>query len=240
MMDYKVNLLPPRLQRENIIDVRRLVVIVLTTLISTVVFGGYAVSTINYFIMKNELAETKRQLSSMAPLVKRVEDMRRERAELEATVKEYDSIMKKQVIWSSLLDDLGDVTPVDLWLTSLEVSHKAGESTPGSASASPEGKTGGQQLSQPAGATPEPQPQGQAKTAARPGSQQPGAAALMPKPNAVTFTGYSLSIPSIGIFANNLYSLPYFKEIKINKITSEKGCYKFEISSLVRDDLSWH
>lgn len=236
-MYYKVNLLPPRLQRDSIVDVRRLVVVAVATLLITTVIGGYTAGTINYFLMKNELSETKKQLVQLAPLVARVEGMKRERTDLEATIVEYDTILKKQVAWSDLLYDLGDIVPVDIWLTGMDVANKAELKTLGAASPFPQAgiKSGN-------GKTPEKEegegqpPAGQLKAAASSGQQQKDPE-VMPRPNAVTLSGYSRTMPSIGVFINNLYRLPYFKEVKLNKITAENEFYKFEINTLVRDDI---
>lgn len=122
---YKVNLLPPELQREGTIDIRRLVVVVGAALPVAVILGCYIIFLINCTFIKNELDETKLQIASLSPAVSRVEDIMKERAELEETIKEFDEITKKRMSWSSLLSDLGNIAPVDLWLTGLEISDKA-------------------------------------------------------------------------------------------------------------------
>lgn len=122
---YKVNLLPPELQREGIIDIRRLVVVVGTALPVAVILGCYIIFLINCTVIKNELAETKLQIDSLSPAVSRVEGIMKERAEMEETIKEFDEILKKRMSWSGLLNDLGSIAPVDLWLTGLEISDQA-------------------------------------------------------------------------------------------------------------------
>ena len=48
MMTYKVNMLPAKLQREGLIDVKRLVLISAATLILALSMGGYCAFLINY------------------------------------------------------------------------------------------------------------------------------------------------------------------------------------------------
>lgn len=128
MCAYKVNFLPPRLQQEGLIDFRRLILLGGTTLFVAVVVGAYGAFLIHYFSMKNELAAAKQQFGSLAPLVARVEAVVQERKELEAAIAEFDLITTKQAAWSntlfSLLSDLPGITPMDVWLTSMDVLNK--------------------------------------------------------------------------------------------------------------------
>lgn len=78
-MLYKVNMLPAKLQREGLIDVKRLVLISAATLFLALTLGGYGAFLINYTFMKNDLKDTTAQLEALAPLVSRVEQMRQER-----------------------------------------------------------------------------------------------------------------------------------------------------------------
>lgn len=127
---YKVNLLPPQLQREGIIDIRRLIVIAGSALPVAVILGCYIIFLINYSVIKNELAETKLQIASLAPAVSRVEGIMKERTELEKAIGEFDEIYKNHISWSGLLNDLGSIAPVDLWLTGLEISNKSIKTSP--------------------------------------------------------------------------------------------------------------
>lgn len=102
-MTYKVNMLPAKLQREGLIDVKRLVLISAATLILALSMGGYCAFLINYTFMKNDLQDTTARLDELAPLVSRVEQMRKERTELEAALKEYEEIIQNQKSWSVLL-----------------------------------------------------------------------------------------------------------------------------------------
>ena len=121
---YKVNLLPQQLQREGTLDIRRLAVIIGSALPAAAALACYIIFLINFAALKNDLAETRAQLSFLAPAVSQVEEMIRERAELEAAVGEFDGIISNHLTWAGLMNDLDIIAPVDLWLTGLEVSNK--------------------------------------------------------------------------------------------------------------------
>ncbi len=214
---YKVNLLPPRLQREGAIDTRRLALIAGTALVAAAFLGGYAAFLINFFLMKGELAATRQQLASLAPVVSRAEKAKNEREQLEASLKEYHALLEKRLTWSDLLADLNNYSPVDLWLTELEISYKeetkAGKATPAPETQSAPGapKTAG--LSAPALKAPE----GYAR------------------PNQVTLKGFSRTVPSVGVFMHNLDQLPRFREVKLRSLSAEKDGVKFEITAFLKE-----
>lgn len=210
MYAYKVNLLPPQLQREGIIDFRRLILVGGATLLLAVILGGYGIFLINYLSMKNELTSNKQQLASLSPLVSRVEGIVKERKELEDTLEEYNVILEKHVAWSNRLYDLGDIAPVDLWLTDIDISNQAPAAREQNSNIKPD-------------AVP--------KT-----DVQPNEADRYSRPNTISCKGISQTVPSIGIFIRNLTTLPYFDEVKLVKIESDNQGAKFEISAKVKDE----
>lgn len=228
MHTYKVNLLPPKLQLEGTIDFRRLAVIGGTTLFAAVILGGYGAFLLHFYSIKNDLEATKQQLASLAPLVSRVEGIKNERKGLEAALTEYHSILEKHIDWlSDLLSDLGDIMPVDLWLIDLDLYNKPVEQKAKSPDSTSQGtKAKKSETDAPAAA------KAKSSKSAGQGQEESGAFA---KPNMIKFTGFSRTVPSIGVFINNLHKLPYFKEIKLNKISAEGEGFKFEISAILRD-----
>jgi len=209
---YKVNLLPPHLQREGLIDFRRLTIITGTTLLIAIVLGSYGAFLFNFYTMKNDLAASRQQLEALAPMVARVEGLRKERKELEAILEEYKYILEKHIAWSSLLYDLGDVTPIDLWLVDMDLANNQ-ETKP---------QVGGTAA---------------ASAPKAPAAKEQQYAYAYPRPNVITFKGYSRTVPSIGVFVNNLYKLPYFKTIKLKSISDEPEGFHFEITANVKDEL---
>ena len=212
-MYYKVNLLPPHLQREGLIDFRRLTIITGTTLLIAIVLGSYGSFLFNFYTMKNDLAATRQQLEALAPMVARVEGLRKERKELEAILEEYKYILEKHIAWSTLLYDLGDVTPIDLWLVDMDLTNNQETKPQGGGTAAP------------------------ASTPKEPAAKETRYAHAYPRPNVITFKGYSRTVPSIGVFVNNLYKLPYFKTIKLKSISDEPEGFHFEITANIKDEL---
>lgn len=121
---YKANLLPPKLQREGVIDVRRLILILAAILPVALLLGCCLLFRVNYSVINNELAETRAQLAALAPALSRMEGVVRERTELEETIEECEEISRKHISWSGVLDDLGGAAPIDLWLTGLNIANK--------------------------------------------------------------------------------------------------------------------
>jgi len=124
MLLYKVNLLPPRLQREGVIDVRRLMLMLAAALPVVLLLGGCLLFRVNYSVIENELAETKAQLAALTPALARTEGVIREKTELEETIEECEEISRKHISWSGVLEDLGKAAPIDLWLTGLNIANK--------------------------------------------------------------------------------------------------------------------
>jgi type IV pilus assembly protein PilN len=209
---YKVNLLPPRLQHEGILDIRRLIAVTGALLGAAVILGCYATFLINYAVIKTELTETKAQLASLAPVTIRVDGIVKERTAIEETIKELDEISSKHTAWSSLLYDLGSAAPADLWLTGLDISNKnaaAGE------------KAAKQSTTGPALNTSVDSSRKEANPYAR--------------PNHVTCKGLARSLPSIGKFIKNMLALPYFEEVQLIKANAVNEGVEFEITARVKD-----
>ncbi|WP_073164376.1 PilN domain-containing protein [Desulfofundulus australicus] len=121
---YRVNLLPPKLQREGTIDVRRLFLLAGITVLLAGFVGLCVFFPLNYFLMKNELELTRQQIAELEPVVNRVQALRKERQDLEKAVAEYRTIFRERKTWSSFISGLDSITPVDLWLMGLEISHR--------------------------------------------------------------------------------------------------------------------
>ncbi len=219
-MFYKVNMLPAKLQREGLIDVKRLVLISAATLFLALTLGGYGAFLINYTFMKNDLKDTTDQLEALAPLVSRVEQMRKERIDLEAALQEYAEILQNQKTWSVLLDDLSGIIPIDAWLVELAILHRPVETKtppPGAPASTPASDS-------------------QTNTGSPAGQEEKKTAGL-PHPNTITFKGYSRTVSSVGVFIKNLNYLPYFDEVKLNRISLDEQGYRFEITTTLKDEV---
>ncbi len=122
---YKVNLLPPGLQREGIVDVHRLVRLIALTLSLAFLLGGYGYFLFSFWSAKNELAAVRQELTALRPVLSRVEDVREKRIAAEAAYQEYSTLLDRHQTWAGLLSDLfhdlNNIAPVDLWLLELEI-----------------------------------------------------------------------------------------------------------------------
>lgn len=212
-LNYKVNLLPPKLQREEIVDVRRLLIITGVTIFIAVILGSYGAFIISFYNAKNELSATRLQLTALNPVVARVEKMRAERVRLEQTVEEYNLILKSQKQWSDLLVDINRIMPVDLWLVGLEITYKQ-----------PEQKETGQGSQ--SGAPAQKQVAGNSSGAKKPET--------VSRPNVVIFKGSSRTVASIGVFINGLTHLPCFQEVRLDKVGEGANGIQFEITAFLK------
>jgi type IV pilus assembly protein PilN len=208
---YKVNLLPPKLQREGIVDIRRLIAAAGILLGAAVILGCYVTFLINFAVIRTELTETKAQLAALAPLTVRVDGIVKERTEIEETIKELEDISSKHTVWSNLLYDLGSAAPADLWLTGLDISNKE------------------------AGAGEQAAAQGTAAPALSKSSDNSRREAdPYARPNIVTCKGIARSLPSIGKFINNMLGLPYFEEVQLVKVNAVNEGMEFEIAARIK------
>lgn len=225
-MRYKVNLLPPELQRESIIDTRRLVRLAAVTLVAAVVVGGYGYFLLQLVLMKGELAETRRRLAALEPTVARVEKMREERRTAEETARALTQLLNGRLAWSGMLAEINYALPRDMWLDKLVILREQQAQAPEKKGGPAQGAGGG------------PSPAGAGGTGGGPaapggaaGAQAGAAAAAPPRPDRVLLEGYSRSVASVGVLVHNLHELPHFKAVTLQEVTEdgELGAWRFKI-----------
>ncbi|NSW84209.1 MAG: hypothetical protein HPY90_13220 [Syntrophothermus sp.] len=198
---YRVNLLPPKLQREGNIDFRRLFAVAGITFVSGAVVGGYGLFLGIYFGLKAELAATKQQIATLHPLALQAEKIQAERKGLEAAMREYEAILAERRTWWPMLADLNKIAPADLWLTGLDLSYVPG---------SEQDKGAG-----PGGTSSEKQAQD----------------ALPGRPNTLILRGSSRSLSSIGIFQYRLTRGGCFRQVELRRVAPGSGGISFEIAA---------
>ncbi|MGQ9531245.1 MAG: PilN domain-containing protein [Desulfotomaculales bacterium] len=228
-MRYKVNLLPPELQRESIIDTRRLVRLAAVTLTVAAVVGGYGYFLLQLVMMKGELAETRQRLAALEPTVARVNKMREERRTAEETARALTQLLNGRLAWSGMLADINYALPRDMWLDKLEIlkqqQAQASEKKGGPA----QGAGGGPSSAGAGGTGGGPAATGGAAGAG--GARAGAAAAAPPRPDAVVLEGYSRSVASVGVLVHNLHESPHFKAVTLQEVTedAESGAWRFKI-----------
>ncbi len=207
---YKVNLLPPKLQREELMDVRRLLLISVATVLALAIIGtgvGFVVSFAN---VKREINDANQQLIVLQPTVDMVQSLQSQIQTMRSTETDYKSLLDRQVAWSTLLYKLNEIAPSDLWLTELDMSNA-------DLSKDPAAKQTSTAFPAAPGASGVPGANGNAVAM---GNAQ-SAGEPYPYPNLITINGIANSVTSIGIFVQNLNQLPYFKNVVIKTIGSQ-------------------
>ncbi len=207
---YRVNLLPPNLQHEELVDVRRLLLISVIVVLVLAVLGTGVSFVISDIDVHQEIASAGQQLAGLQPTVAMVQDMQSQTRMMLSVEADYKGLLNRQMTWSSLIYKLNDIAPTDLWLVELDMTNADLSKVPAAnqvATVSPAAPVT-------AGAP------GANGNAAAKGNAQNGSEPV-PYPNIVTIKGVSGSVTSIGIFDQKLNQLPYFKNVVIKTITSQ-------------------
>jgi Tfp pilus assembly protein PilN len=207
---YRVNLLPPKLQHEELVDMRRLLLTSLATVLVLVLIGTGIAFMISYFNVKQGIDSANQQIAMLQPTVDMVQSLQGQVRTMQSTEADYNGLLGRQVTWSSLIYQLNEIAPSDLWLTELDMGNT-------DLSKDPAAKQASTAFSVAPGASGVPGVNGNAVAM---GSAQ-STGEPYPYPNVVTIKGMANSVTSIGIFDQNLNNLPYFKNVVINMIGSQ-------------------
>ena len=219
---YKLNLLPVELQRDLSIDIKGLVKRVTITITVFLLLASYGMFLFMGYLTQKEINDTEKYLNQISATVKKVEGVKAQRIKNEENTKKFKEILNARQARFPILEDLSYNMPVDLWLENVDMSYVAS----GQAANTPANGSGGAAQTQPAA-----QSQTQGQAAAKKEAVSP------PVPNTMIIEGYSLTVPSIGIFMNNLYLMPYFSSVVLNELnTDEKsGNIKFKLTAVLKE-----
>ncbi|MDD3653353.1 MAG: PilN domain-containing protein [Desulfotomaculaceae bacterium] len=239
---YKINLLPPELQRDISIDIKKLVKRVSVSLVVISVLAGYGAFLYSYVETQKEIAQTEKYLNELQLAVRIVEDLKKQRQDNEQTIKKFTEMIDQRLTWSYVLDDFSRNLPVDVWLERLELSYNETQAAAGT------GQVTGQPNPNPQSQSSQPQTQGQTgaqagATATKGGQASPtgqqgqSQASAPPVPNTLTIEGYSHTVPSIGVFINNLNKMPYFTKITLNELAEDEKtlAIKFKLTAAIKE-----
>ena len=218
---YKINLLPAELQRDLSIDVQGLVRRVTATVMAILLLFAYGAFLFTGYLAQKEISDTERYLSQISAAVKKVEGIKAQRVGNEESTKKFKELLNARQARFPLLEDLSYNMPVDLWLENVDMSYVAPAQTTAD-------KSTGAAQGQPAA---QPQSQGQADA----DKKEPVAP---PVPNNLILEGYSRTVPSIGIFMNSLYRMPYFSSVLLNELKTDEnsGNIKFKLTAVLKED----
>jgi hypothetical protein len=207
---YRVNLLPPKLQREELVDVRRLLLTSVAAVLILAIVGVGVVFMIAFNNVKQEINYANQQLAVMQPTVDMVQSLQSQIQTMQSTDADYRGLLDRQVTWSTLVYKLNEIAPSDLWLTELDMSNADLSKDPAAKQVS---------IAFPAAPGAAGVPGADGNVVAMGNAQ--GSSEPYPYPNVITIKGMANSVTSIGIFDQNLNNLPYFKNVVINTIGSQ-------------------
>lgn len=121
-MKYEVNLLPRELQPKPPLSGRRLISIVVVTIIVTGLLGGYAAFLMNYQA-KQQLNETlQQQLQTVQLTEDKIKGIRDERLNIEQIAAKQKEILTQHRQWFIILEEINQCVPPPAWLTSISLT----------------------------------------------------------------------------------------------------------------------
>jgi Tfp pilus assembly protein PilN len=206
----RINLLPPKLQREELVDVRRLLLTSVSAVLALAILAAVVVFVISFNNVKQGINYANQQIGIMQPTVDMVQGLQSQVQAMLSTEADYKSLLGRQVTWSTLIYKLNEIAPSDLWVTELDMSNTDLSKDPAARQAS---------TAFPAAPGASGVPGANGNIVAMGNAQ--GSSEPYPYPNIITIKGMANSVTSIGVFDQNLNNLPYFKNVVINTIGSQ-------------------
>ncbi|ACA59488.1 PilN domain-containing protein [Candidatus Desulforudis audaxviator] len=210
---YKINLLPPELQKDVSVDMGRLKKLLVLAAVFVVLVGSYGSFLWQYHARNAELAQLRAQVALVKPIAEQVDALAARSAENEKRSAELETLLLGQIRWTRLLNDINYNLPADVFLGVIRAGRV--EDVP---------VLGG--FASPSGLKAD-------KTAA--GKAEPQGLVL---PNVITIQGVAQSTASIGVLINNLYSLPYFELVQLKYLEEEvltfHGHKLFEVDAYLK------
>ncbi|RJQ30620.1 MAG: hypothetical protein C4589_02825 [Peptococcaceae bacterium] len=190
-MYYKVNLLPSELEHRMGVSTRRLIVTATVTVVISLMLAAYAFFLVQAQLSRSELAVVQQRLTVASVRAKEANSLKQRRQQADASYKVKEELVDGRLVWAGMFDDINVNVPVDLWLTSMKVYPEGKTEEPGKNSGKPEPPKGG----------------------------QPDKTAVVApaRPSKVVIEGAAWTVPSIGVFLNNVVSLPYFNDATLEE-----------------------
>ncbi|MDW7673457.1 MAG: PilN domain-containing protein [Bacillota bacterium] len=113
----KLNLLPPELQQQQTVNIKRLMIRSLIGLILLVLLTVTGIAQAKLMSLENRLEELEAQRQLLYPMQDRKIQLEHQLAEVEEKLLEYKKVSPIALEVSLLLDQLEAVMPADSWLT---------------------------------------------------------------------------------------------------------------------------
>ncbi|MBS3976997.1 MAG: PilN domain-containing protein [Syntrophomonadaceae bacterium] len=122
-MKREINLLPVDLQKKPVMRVGRFRVSVLAVLIFLFVLLGSVAFYYYLTSLQRQISVIKTEMQSLQPVVAKIEKMRAEVTLKEQQITSLQLILREQINWGDILNEIGDGMPEDLWLTDLKADE---------------------------------------------------------------------------------------------------------------------
>jgi len=119
----EINLLPVDLQKKPVMRVGRFRVSVLAVLIFLFVLLGSVAFYYYLTSLQRQISVIKTEMQSLQPVVAKIEKMRAEVTLKEQQITSLQLILREQINWGDILNEIGDGMPEDLWLTDLKADE---------------------------------------------------------------------------------------------------------------------
>ena len=221
---YKMNLLPPELQKDVFIDVGRLKKALAISAAILVLLGGYGTFFWQYHARSVEIGQIQDEIEKLKPQVAKADLMAKELLANNKRSTEYENILRAQPRWSRVLGDINGNLPTDTFLTTIQGQYIEKEDLPaiGGFSSSPGYSSETRppkKADEDKGAKPADQKKPENKKTDK---KEP---VSLPMPNVLTIEGITQSAASVGVLVNNMHNMPYFNMVKLRSVNEIKQDY---------------
>lgn len=221
-LSYKTNFLPLELQSTRLHQIRWLCVI--AAILAAAFLCGCLVIADQCADIHRELAVVQKELTQIESAYRTTVNIKKERAAVEDTCRQYTEIISQQRQWSEMLLNLNRIAPAGLRLVELEAGSQQenADSSDSADSADP-----GDQESHPSettGTTETQEAQGAMTTKSQ---EAPGKRMIM--------KGCAAELSAVGIFLLELGKLPYFQTVSLDQVTTESEVLNFQITATLHE-----
>lgn len=222
-MNYRIDLLPEELQSKPPVNLRRLLYIALTVLLTAGLLAIYGLFLWDYYRVSGELARLNERLPQIKRETARLEEIKKQRLDLEKRAGELEALIQNRRTWPGMLAEIARIVPGEVWLTSLRLEEGKEKQ------ASAQKKSSADALSQTQPGQIQKSLENIQESLERPAAEEgketkaESTPTVPGVPNTLFIEGASYSVPAVGIFTYRLGQLPYFSKVVLTDLHSEEN-----------------
>ncbi|MTI81169.1 MAG: hypothetical protein FH758_09820 [Firmicutes bacterium] len=193
---YKVNLIPRELQSKPFYQNRKMLRSAFVSLMVGIILVGYGAFLFNVHLQKEKLKSLELELMLLTPSAEKLDTARNTKTVNHQKIIKLQSLLKNNVHWFNLLQDVNNSVPKDTWLTKIQLVREKYE-------VSKEDRGQGFSIDEMVGY-----------------GSKPKNSENVPSNSykrVLTITGGSKSLSAVGVFTYNLQQLSYFQEVNLEK-----------------------